>query len=168
MTDKEYNQLLKFVYFEGYADSYAEAEALLEEVSDEEFDAILDDFLSEGRVESWNTPEMLEKSRKWKRKYLRTSREEKAARKELAHKLASQPEASNTMKPDKVVLGNKAPKESSGPSWKEKLSKIVKEESEIIAEYLFEEGYADSIESAEVIAACISESWVEEILESVV
>lgn len=37
---KAYNRLLKFLYFEGYADSYEEAEYLLEEMSDEEFDEI--------------------------------------------------------------------------------------------------------------------------------
>jgi hypothetical protein len=46
MTDKEYNQLLRFVYHEGYADSYEEAEYLLEEVSDSDFEAIYDEFSS--------------------------------------------------------------------------------------------------------------------------
>lgn len=35
-----YHKLLKFLYFEGYADSYEEAETLLEEMTDEEFDII--------------------------------------------------------------------------------------------------------------------------------
>ena len=33
----QYNQMLKYVYFEGYADSYEEAEYILEQLSDEEF-----------------------------------------------------------------------------------------------------------------------------------
>jgi hypothetical protein len=40
MSSNEYNQLLKFLYFEGYADSYAEAEELLESMSDEEFEEV--------------------------------------------------------------------------------------------------------------------------------
>ena len=40
MSSQEYNQLLKFLYFEGYADSYAEAEELLESMSDEEFEEL--------------------------------------------------------------------------------------------------------------------------------
>lgn len=35
-----YHKLLKFLYFEGYVDSYEEAENLLEEMSDEEFDIV--------------------------------------------------------------------------------------------------------------------------------
>lgn len=35
-----YHKLLKFLYFEGYADSYEEAEYLLEEMSDDEFDEV--------------------------------------------------------------------------------------------------------------------------------
>ena len=46
MTDREYNQLLKFVYHEGYAESYEEAEYLLEEVSDSDFETIYDEFSS--------------------------------------------------------------------------------------------------------------------------
>jgi hypothetical protein len=52
MTNKEYNQLLKFVYFEGYADSYADAETLLEGVSDEEFDVLCEEFEAVKLVES--------------------------------------------------------------------------------------------------------------------
>jgi hypothetical protein len=40
MSSTEYNQLLKFLYFEGYAESYAEAEELLESMSDEEFENV--------------------------------------------------------------------------------------------------------------------------------
>lgn len=40
--DIQYNQLLKYVYFEGYADSYEEAEYLLEELSNDEFEELLD------------------------------------------------------------------------------------------------------------------------------
>lgn len=37
----EYNKLLKFLYFEGYADSYEEAEYLLEDLDDDEFEELL-------------------------------------------------------------------------------------------------------------------------------
>jgi hypothetical protein len=45
--NQEYNRLLKFVYFEGYADSYEDAEYLLEELNDDEFDALFEYFLYE-------------------------------------------------------------------------------------------------------------------------
>jgi vacuolar-type H+-ATPase subunit H len=38
--NQEYNRLLKFVYFEGYADSYEDAEYLLEELNDDEFEEL--------------------------------------------------------------------------------------------------------------------------------
>ena len=45
MDNKEYNKLLKFLYFEGYSDSYEEAEQLIEEVDDEEFETLYEEFL---------------------------------------------------------------------------------------------------------------------------
>jgi hypothetical protein len=42
MSSYEYNQLLKFLYFEGFADSYEEAEQILEEMTDEEFEQLLE------------------------------------------------------------------------------------------------------------------------------
>jgi len=44
MSSYEYNQLLQFLYFEGYADSYADAEELLESMSDEKFEEIIEAF----------------------------------------------------------------------------------------------------------------------------
>lgn len=43
MTTHEYHQLLKFLYFEGYADSYEEAEYIIEEMDDEEFDSLCEE-----------------------------------------------------------------------------------------------------------------------------
>ena len=40
--NQEYHKLLKFLYFEGYADSYEDAEYLLEELNDDEFEELLD------------------------------------------------------------------------------------------------------------------------------
>lgn len=42
MSSYDYNQLLKFLYFEGYADSYEEAEYILEEMTDEEFEELIE------------------------------------------------------------------------------------------------------------------------------
>jgi hypothetical protein len=60
MSSYEYNQLLQFLYFEGYADSYADAEELLESISDEEFEDLLekkydrDETLPSGRTPRQN------------------------------------------------------------------------------------------------------------------
>lgn len=96
MSFNEYNQLLKFLYFEGYAESYAEAEDLLESMSDDEFDEIF---------EAFKEPDL-----------------DKMRRQEDRHRTA--------------------------------------------VEYLFVEGFADTIEKAEVMAENISETWVNEIMEA--
>ena len=52
MSNYEYHQLLKFLYFEGYADSYEEAEHIIEEMTDEELGDLYEElFLSEGNKE---------------------------------------------------------------------------------------------------------------------
>jgi hypothetical protein len=43
MNINEYHQLLKFLYFEGYADSYEEAEWIIEEMDDEDFVALCEE-----------------------------------------------------------------------------------------------------------------------------
>ena len=40
MSNYHYHQLLKYLYFEGYADTYQDAEELLESLSDNEFDIL--------------------------------------------------------------------------------------------------------------------------------
>lgn len=52
MDTKTYNKLLKYVYFEGYADSYEDAEQLIEEVDDEQFDALYEEFVLNEATES--------------------------------------------------------------------------------------------------------------------
>lgn len=58
METYEYHQLLKHLYFEGYVDSYKEAEDLIEELTDDEFDFLYEEVfgIDEGKV-PWNDPE---------------------------------------------------------------------------------------------------------------
>jgi len=44
MSSYEYHKFLKFLYFEGYANSYEEAEYLLEEINDDEFQYLIDEY----------------------------------------------------------------------------------------------------------------------------
>jgi hypothetical protein len=46
MSSYEYHQILQFLYFEGYADSYAEAEELFESMSDNEIEELNEALLS--------------------------------------------------------------------------------------------------------------------------
>ena len=53
MSSYEYHQILQFLYFEGYADSYESAEYLFEQLSDEEFEE-LNEAWSSKKIERFN------------------------------------------------------------------------------------------------------------------
>jgi hypothetical protein len=141
-----YNDLLKFLYFEGYADSYAEAEELLESISDEEFEEIL---------EAHSFP-------------LKPS--ERAIVDRIARRNRGEdvPIPSSTKSAKKVEPKAKTEPEAEEPQprKKRKLEFEVREEFDVVAEYLFVEGFADSIENAEVMAENISEEWANKIMEA--
>lgn len=102
MSSYEYHQILQFLYFEGYADSYESAECLLESLDDGEFEDL---------CERATRPTRLPKSRE-----------------------------------RDIETG------------------VRKEAHSFIAQYLHDEGYVDTIESAELMVENISDEWVEEIL----
>ena len=138
MSSYEYNQLLKFLYFEGYADSYKEAEYIIEDMSDEEF--------------------------------------EKLCEKKLAHsfplKQKDRRSAENIGRMNagdfSVSPGGRSSTETRTKSASKPTPKTTKRKTDlskvIIAQYLYVEGYSETIESAEVMAENISETWVEEII----
>ena len=128
MSSYEYNQLLKFLYFEGYVDSYAEAEELLESMSDEDFEQIL---------------------------------EKKDIPQEIALKIA------NTLKgAPKFSRRGRIAAQLRQYAVERNAKRIAKlqQNNEEVVEYLFVEGFADTIENAEVMAENISEQWIDEIL----
>ena len=47
MNTYDYHKLLKFLYFEGYASSYKEAEYMIEDMEDDEFNALCEEVLEE-------------------------------------------------------------------------------------------------------------------------
>ena len=134
----EYNELLKFLYFEGYADSYKEAECILEDMSDEEFEELCE--------------------------------------KKLAHSFPLKPSEKRSVENIKrmndgdfsVSPGGRSSTETRTKSASKPTPKTTKRKTDlskvIIAQYLYVEGYAETIESAEVMAENISETWVEEII----
>jgi len=133
MSSYEYNQLLKFLYFEGYADSYAEAEELLESMSDDEFEDLTERMRGDDGSEDRNSAQIRRDN-----EYFNKIASQKAAKKAAQEKLKSQ-------------------------GLKRKDGTPVFEE---VIEYLFVEGYADTIEGAEEMAENISETWVNEIIEA--
>ena len=50
MSPYEYRQLLKFLYFEGYADSYQEADYLLEEMNDDDFSYLYEEVIENKKI----------------------------------------------------------------------------------------------------------------------
>ena len=134
----EYNELLKFLYFEGYADSYKEAECILEDMSDEEFEELCE--------------------------------------KKLAHSFPLKPSEKRSVENIKrmndgdfsVSPGGRSSTETRTKSASKPTPKTTKRKTDlskvIIAQYLYVEGYSETLESAEVMAENISETWVEEII----
>jgi hypothetical protein len=137
MSSNEYNQLLKFLYFEGYADSYAEAEELLESMTDDEFEYV---------VEAAHSFPLSPSERRSAENIGRMSRGDYSG--SASNKSAK---ATEPVQPKRK---------------KRKLEFEVKEDFAVVAEYLFIEGFADTIENAEVMAENISETWVNGILEA--
>jgi hypothetical protein len=241
MSSYEYNQLLKFLYFEGYADSYAEAEELLESMSDEEFEEV---------VEAFKEPD-LDKMKRQEYRHQKQSTSQKGGSrgdsKNRASKMSSirsalergeDPRADgyggaraargNPPEDHRAAFSknplNNPPRKVKEPGVKEELEmqeawysgkgsyrttasgrKVRRDEDEAtdtavsdmlqkqkeaaakkaaqqklktqglkrkdgtsvfeeVAEYLFVEGFADTIENAEVMAENISENWVNDIL----
>ena len=155
----EYNELLKFLYFEGYADSYKEAECILEDMSDEEFEE-LNEAWSSKKIERFNK-EIKRQEQQRKRTPNSSLRpvdqaalKRMLSREQSPTRSARKPDPTPTEKPK----GTRTIK-------KTELASIVKEDFDIITEFLFVEGYADTIENAELMAESISEQWVDEILD---
>jgi hypothetical protein len=128
-SNKEYHNFLQFLYFEGYAESYAEAEELLESMSDEEFEELNE--------------------------------------KRLAHSFPLKPSERRSVENIRAMLDGKKPKSTETISARKVDSKKKRKtdlKKVIIAQYLFDEGYADSPESAEVMSENISDNWIHLIL----
>jgi len=225
MSSYEYNQLLKFLYFEGYADSYAEAEELLESMSDEEFEEIIEaskepDLNKMKRQEYRHSKKSTSqrgggrgdaRNRAFKMSSVRDALErgedpradtyggaqktpidhrasfsknplnnpprrvkEPGVKKEEYDNLTERMRGdegyedsnSDQIRRDNIIFNQRAKKAAE----QEKLKKqgLKRKDGtpvfEEIIEYLFVEGFADTIESAEVMAENISEQWVDEIL----
>ena len=159
MSSYEYHQILQFLYFEGYADSYESAEYLFEQLSDEEFEE-LNEAWSSKKIERFNK-EIKRQEQQRKRtpnSSLRPSDQAALARmlsrEQSPTRSARKPDPTPTEKPKRTRTIKK-----------NELASIVKEDFDIISEFLFVEGYADSIESAELMAESISEQWENEILD---
>ena len=159
MSSYEYNQLLKFLYFEGYADSYEEAEYIIEDMSDEEFEDLNE------ASKSWSVTKInkfnkeIERQKEQRKKTPNSSLRpgDQAALKRMIARGQSPTKSARKVEP--------ATQEQPRKRTTNLANVKIAEDFDIITEFLFVEGYADTIENAELMAESISAEWVEEILD---
>lgn len=169
MSSYEYNELLKFLYFEGYADSYKEAECILEDMSDEEFEE-----LNESRRKAAHSFPLTKQELKYVASMERMGRgdyssspagrsstETRSARK--ADPTSTTPTTSKPTRKSEFI--DRSGASDQGNIGSRRRIREERENFDIITEFLFVEGYTDTIESAELMAENISETWVNQILD---
>ena len=146
MSSYEYHQILQFLYFEGYADSYESAEYLFEQLSDEEFE------------------ELNEARRK-----LAHSFPLKPSEKRSAANIGRMNDGDFSVPPGGSVRVRSSRKAKPEPEAEPEEQKPRRRRTDmrkvIVAHYLFDEGYADSLNGAEVMAENISGQWANQILD---
>ncbi len=173
----------QYLFDEEYADSYAEAEELLESMSDEEFEEIIYEAKSDNRL------------RADQKEIIRNRRLSPGQRLPVRGETPADTENRLTQTRRKRTAeyrGGRGERGSQGPKYRknseyggvtyqkdvypEKVSARLKQLRaktaqnnirsfrEEVVEYLFVEGFADTIENAEVMAENISEQWIDEIL----
>jgi hypothetical protein len=167
MSSYEYNQLLKFLYFEGYADSYEEAECILEDMSDEEFEELCEKKLAHSFPLKPSEKRSVENIKRMNDGDFSVS---PGGRSSTETRSASKPDPTpttpTTSKPKrKSEFIDRSGVSDQGNRGSRRRIREEREDFDIISEFLFVEGYADTIESAELMAESISEEWVEEILD---
>jgi len=135
----EYHQLLKYVYFEGYADSYEDAEYIIENLSDEEFDVLCENVFR--------------------------SRSSGAASADAANAAA---EMHKTIS-NAAGMSNSGRKRHRDAAARLKITarrkRKEKTNEDYVIDYLVSEGYTHDYDSALEIYEVMSEEWLDTILE---
>jgi hypothetical protein len=163
MKTFEYHQFLKYIYFEGYADSYEGAENLIEELDNEEIDDLYEKFVSamdtrkRGPDHRTTFPRFRNRGDEFDPEFTR-------------RRVRRKQDGENV---DPYYKGRKNRKEIrrtgvGGRSFTNGSDdEDVNEDLEIhniIIDYLLDEGYTDTLESAEIIIENMSEQWLYDIL----
>jgi hypothetical protein len=167
----EYNELLKFLYFEGYADSYAEAEELLESISDDEFEELCEKKLAHSFPLKPSQRRSVENIGRMNRGDFsdppgrRSSTETRSARKPDPTPTTPNTPPTTSKPKRKSEFIDRSGASDQGNRGSRRRIREEREDFDIITEFLFVEGFADTIENAEVMAENISETWVNEILD---
>ena len=157
-SNKEYHDFLRFLYFEGYADSYEEAEELVESLSDDEIEELYEAHSFPLKPSELRYVENI--GRRLKGEIVPPGG---SARKRSAKKPEPEPEPSPTRSASKkrITFDDRSRASDQGNT---RRTRSLNAEFDLVADYLFSEGYADSLDGAEVMAENISDNWVQSIL----
>ena len=165
----EYNELLKFLYFEGYADSYAEAEELLESMSNDEFEDLCEKKLAHSFPLKPSERRSVENIGRMNRGYFSvppggSARKKSASMQEPTPTTPNTPPTTSKPKRKSEFIDRSGASDQGNRGSRRRIRE-EREDFDIITEFLFVEGFADTIENAEVMAENISETWVNDILD---
>lgn len=151
----EYHKLLKYVYFEGYANSYEEAEQLLEQLSDDELNALLEEKEEKERDPrprlAHRFPLTDEEEAIVKRLGERIDAREKEEREQRERRRTARQIPGSDQPRRRVTRQNYEVRENY-------------DLYEFVISYLLDEGYADNLKSAEQIANAMGDQWLNEII----
>lgn len=187
LNSADYRKMLKCLHLEGYAQSYEDAEYILETISDEEFDSlyetiilnpkIVSHLISEGYAyTSEQAEEMLyHMSDDWKQNILESKSEELAQRlvdlqrrsaatdEDMEHHRRRTHKAAKKLTAAERRFRNLVDVETRrGPAEEDQNESV--DLYHLLQGYLISEGYADTYESADQIISFMSEDWVNHIL----
>ena len=156
-----FDTILEYLVAEGYADSYEEAEYIIEDMSDEEFGDLVKE--SSGMTRS-NRKTRDELVRKYGPEFFTNPK----SRTRSERKVKPEPElAPSETKPKlKLTFADRSNSSDQGLRGRRKLNAGMEYDTfDAILEHLVAEGYADTNESALAIMANMSDEWRESIVE---
>jgi hypothetical protein len=165
MSSYEYHQILQFLYFEGYADSYESAEYLFEQLTEEEYFELCE------KAHSFPLNKRERKSvenigRMNAGDYSNAPDEKPTPTRTRSASRPAPNTPSTTSKPKrKSEFIDRSGASDQGNRGSRRRIREERENFDVVAEFLFVEGYADSIENAELMVESISEQWANEILD---
>ena len=157
-----FDTILEYLVAEGYADSYEEAEYIIEDMSDEEFGDLVKE--SSGMTRS-NRKTRDELVRKYGPEFFTNPK----SRTRSERKVKPEPElAPSETKPKlKITFADRSNSSDQGLRGRRKLNAGMEYDTfDAILEHLIAEGYADTNESALAIMANMSEEWRQSIVEA--
>jgi hypothetical protein len=163
-SNLNYNQdiveVAEYLVAEGYADSYEEAEYIIEDMSDEEFGDLVKE--SSGMTKS-NRKTRDELVRKYGPEFFTNPKSR--TRSERKEKPAPTPAPSETEPKTRIKFADMSNSSDQGLRGRRKLNAGMEYDTfDAILEHLVAEGYADTNESALAIMANMSDEWRQSIL----